>query len=159
MAVIRRGTVAPVTGSSGYPGPYNLGRGHLSWRPLSDAGGLTQIGAALETLEPGGTSSQRHWHEAEDEFLYVLEGELTVLENDGLHRLGPGDAAAWPAGEANAHQLRNETDRPVTYLIVGTRAPADVVHYADIDLVYRRDRAGDGYEHRDGTPYPPREKM
>ena len=150
--IIRKGTVAPMTGS-GYPEPYqDLGE-YQVW-PLSQAGGLTQFGAAAEMLMPGAQSSQRHWHEAEDEFLYVLEGEVTVVENDGAHTLGPGDAACWKAGDPNAHCLQNRTDRPVLYLIVGTRAQEDDCHYPDIDLHYRRRGGENSMTHKDGTPYP-----
>ena len=101
----------------------------------SDAGGLTQFGAYVETLQPGSRSSDRHWHEEEDEFLYVLSGEATVIEDGGAHLLLPGDAACWPAGAANAHQVQNRTKAPCTYLIVGTRAPRDVVHYPDSEQI------------------------
>lgn len=97
----------------------------------SDAGGLTQFGAYVETLQPGSRSSVRHWHEHTDELLYVLSGEATVIEDDGAHTLGPGDAACWPAGVANAHCVENRSSAPCSYLIVGTRARRDVCHYPD----------------------------
>lgn len=81
-------------------------------RRVSDAGGLTQYGAYVVTLDPGAQSSERHWHEAEDELLYVLSGEITVIEDDGPHVLGPGDAACWPAGVANAHTVLNASSAP-----------------------------------------------
>ena len=101
----------------------------------SDAGGLTQFGAHLETLEPGSRSSNRHWHEEEDEFLYVLSGEATVVEDDGAHVLRPGDAACWPAGAENAHQVVNRSGAPCAYLIVGTRMAREVIHYPDLGRV------------------------
>jgi uncharacterized cupin superfamily protein len=152
--ILRKGEVAPVTGPSSYPAPYTLPDGRMRWWPISDEGGLTQFGAFTEELAPGAQSSQRHWHEAEDEFLYVLDGEVTVVENDGDHVLRPGDAACWPAGAANAHCLRNRTDRPVAYLIVGTRARDDACIYPDIDLRYVRKDGVQGYYRNDGTPYP-----
>lgn len=97
----------------------------------SDAGGLTQYGAYVETLQPGSRSSERHWHEKEDEFLYVLAGEVTILEDDGEHVLGPGDAACWPAGAPNAHHAVNRSSARCSYLIVGTRLTHDVCHYPD----------------------------
>jgi uncharacterized cupin superfamily protein len=97
----------------------------------SDAGGLTQFGAYVQTLQPGARSSDRHWHENEDEFLYVLSGEATVIENDGAHALQPGDVACWPGGVANAHHVVNRTDAPCTYLIVGSRLDRDITHYPD----------------------------
>lgn len=99
---------------------------------ISEAGELTQFGAYVDTLLPGSRSSDRHWHEHEDEFLYMLSGEATVIENDGEHVIRPGDAACWPAGAANAHTVFNHTDAPCTYLICGTRLPRDVVHYPDL---------------------------
>ncbi len=101
----------------------------------SDAGGLTQFGAYVETLQPGSRSSERHWHEEEDEFLYMLSGEATLIEDDGAHVLRPGDAACWPAGMANAHQVVNRTRAPCTYLIVGTRVTDDVCHYPDVGRI------------------------
>jgi len=85
----------------------------------SDAGSLTQYGVYVETLQPGSRSSNRHWHEKEDEFLYMLSGEATVIENDGAHVLHPGDAACWPAGVDNAHQVVNRSSAACSYLISG----------------------------------------
>jgi uncharacterized cupin superfamily protein len=101
----------------------------------SDAGGLTQFGAYVETLQPGSRSSDRHWHEREDEFLFMISGEATVIEGDGAHVLHPGDAACWPAGVSNAHQVVNRSSAPCTYLIVGTRVTHDVCHYPDLGKV------------------------
>jgi uncharacterized cupin superfamily protein len=120
--------------------------------PYSDAGGLTQFGAYVETLQPGSRSSDRHWHEEEDEFLYVISGEATVIEEDGAHLLGPGDAACWPAGAQNAHQVVNRSDAPCTYLIFGTRMARDVVHYPDTGRVLRDSEDGTWrLERADGT--------
>jgi uncharacterized cupin superfamily protein len=149
MTVIRKGSVATVVPASGYPGPYNLGQGHLAYAPLSDAGGLTQFGAAWEVLQPGGQSSQMHWHEREDEFLLMLDGSLTVIEDGVETEIGPGDACAWKAGSGVAHCLKNRSDRPATYLIVGTRHPEEICHYPGLDL---RDTP-QGYVHLDGTPW------
>ncbi len=101
----------------------------------SDAGGLTQFGAHFETLQPGSRSSERHWHEEEDEFLYVISGEATVVEEDGAHLLRPGDAACWPAGAANAHQVVNRSDGPCSYLIFGTRMSREAIHYPDVGRI------------------------
>jgi uncharacterized cupin superfamily protein len=101
------------------------------WLHYSDDGGLTHYGAYVETLQPGARSSDRHWHEKEDEFLYLISGELTVVENEGETVLHPGDAASWPAGVANAHYVVNRSAAPCTYLIVGTRVTHDVCHYPD----------------------------
>jgi uncharacterized cupin superfamily protein len=98
---------------------------------LSEGGGITQYGAYLDRLMPGATSSDRHWHTAEDEFLYVLDGQATLIDDDGAHDLGPGDAACWPHGCPNAHHLENRGSAPCTYLIVGTRVAHDICHYPD----------------------------
>lgn len=127
--------------------------GAFEARLISRAGGLSQFGAFVETLAPGSFSSHRHWHECEDEFLFVLDGEATVIEDDGPHRLGPGGCACWPAGVANAHHVQNRSAAPCTYLVVGTRWPHDRVHYAEADRFYAR--AADGTEtrtRRDGSP-------
>lgn len=151
--ILRKGAVATTEAASNYPAPFDA-LGAARFQAISDAGGLTRFGAFTETLDPGAQSSQRHWHEAEDEFLYVLEGEVTVVENDGAHELHPGDAACWKAGVANAHHLINRSDRPVRYLVVGTRARDDACHYPDIDLHYWRKDGLRAMTHKDGTPYP-----
>ncbi|MEM6890921.1 MAG: cupin domain-containing protein [Pseudomonadota bacterium] len=150
MAILRRGSVEPTEAVSGYPGPYNLGRGFLSYELLSKAGGLTQFVAAYETLQPGKQSSQMHWHSDEDEFIFVLEGELTVVEDGEETAIGPGDACAWKAGEQVAHCLRNHSDAPVRYLIVGTPSDgSDTCSYPGIDLKHSKGR----FEHLDGRPW------
>lgn len=150
--IIRKGSVTGVNGS-GYPEGFNDLGDYVAY-PLSDEGGLTQFGAFTEHLMPGSQSSQRHWHEEEDEFLYVLEGAVTVVEDDGDHVLTPGMAACWPKGVPNAHCLRNHSDAPVFYLVVGTRLPNDTCHYPDIDLHYARQNGVRIMAHKDGTPYP-----
>src|SRR5918999_5095665 len=115
----------------------------------SDAGGLTQFGAYVETLRPGARSSDRHWHEDEDEFLYMLSGEATVIEEDGPHPLHPGDAACWPAGTANAHQVVNRSEWPCSFLIFGTRMLPDVIHYPDLGEVLYDFEDGSSRRERD----------
>jgi uncharacterized cupin superfamily protein len=126
--------------------------GHYSARLYSQAGGLTQFGAFTETLDPGARSSDRHWHEREDEFFLMLDGEATVIEDDGPHLMLPGDAACWPAGVPNGHHVVNRSTRPCTYLIVGTRLPSDTVHYSDIDRLYVRRDGIVTRTRRDGSP-------
>lgn len=109
--------------------------GPYSARLLSDAGGLTQFGAFLETLPPGSRSSHKHWHEREDEFVLVVSGTVTLLEGGETTEMHPGDAATFKAGVAVGHCLENRSTAPVTYLVVGTRRPDDVVHYAEKDLL------------------------
>lgn len=126
-------------------------------RLCSDAGGLTQFGAFVETLAPGARSSDRHWHEAEDEMAYVLSGEVTLVEGpmDGPVTetvLRPGDAATWRAGDPTAHCLRNASGAPASCLIVGTRAADDRVHYADLDKVSTKRGGVVTRTRRDGSP-------
>ena len=148
--ILRKGTVPVVKGVSTYPDPYNQGAGNLEYRHLTDAGGLTQFGAALETLHPGGVGSQTHWESHEDEFLYMLEGEITVIEDDTETVIGPGDACVWKSGAPPAHSLRNHTDRPAVYLIMGSRDPRNVTTYPGLDML----ATPTGFTTRDGTPYP-----
>jgi len=135
-----------------YPPPYDEPcRERLRWR-LGDAAGLTQFGVNRLHLPPGAWSSQRHWHGAEDEFLYVLSGEVVLVSDQGEERLRAGDSAGFKAGVANGHHLQNRSTHEAVVLEVGSRRPAeDAVDYPDIDLQIL---AGQGtYVHRDGRPY------
>jgi uncharacterized cupin superfamily protein len=153
MPKIDLDAVAETTGCS-YPHPFNdicLG---ATWRKLGDAVGLTDFGVNLVRLPPGKWSSQRHWHTHEDEFVWVLEGEVTLVEDDGDHVLGPGDSMGWKAGVTNGHCLQNRSDRVAVYLEVGSRRPAeDACDYPDIDMIVGPPSDAP-YRHRDGTPYP-----
>jgi len=120
---------------------------------LGNALGLTQFGVNLVRLKPGVMSSQRHWHSREDEFVMVLEGELTLVTDTGGQTLGPGKAAGFPAGSRDGHHLVNRSDRDAVYLEVGTRDPADDVDYPDIDLIRRMKDGRRAFFHKDGTPY------
>lgn len=154
MTVIRCDMGKTSSGECGYPAPFDAPCRLYQARELSDVAGLTQFGVGVETLLPGGMSSQRHWHEEEDEFLYMLTGEAILIEDDGEHTLRPGDAVGWKAGEPNAHHIVNRSDQPASYIIMGTRAQTERVHYPDIDLSYTRDEAGRRFTHKNGTPYP-----
>ena len=102
---------------------------------LGNLVGLTQFGVNHVTLDPGSRSALRHWHEAEDEFVYVLSGSLTLIADNGEHTMEPGSFAGFPAGNANAHHLVNKSERPASYLAVGSRRPGnDVIHYPDDDF-------------------------
>jgi uncharacterized cupin superfamily protein len=138
----------------GYPAPLDKGCDLFESVSLGDAVGLTQFGVNIEKLLPAGMTSQRHWHENEDEFLYVLTGTVVLIEDDGEHELIEGSAAGWKAGQPTAHHLVNRTDEPAFLLIVGTRAGSDAVHFADVDLHYRRENGDGVYSHKDGAPYP-----
>lgn len=126
MTIIRKDE-APVEGDQN-----RRGMGVSSEAHYSDAGGLTQFGAHVVTLQPGARSSDRHWHAAEDEFLCMLDGEAVVIEEEGELTLEPGDAACWPAGAANAHHVLNRSGAPCSFVVVGTRAARDVVRYPDL---------------------------
>ncbi len=126
--------------------------GPSEWLHLSDEGGLTQFGAHVHTLQPGTRSSDRHWHEEQDEFLYVLSGEATVIEEDGPHLLRSCDAACWPAGAANGHQVVNRSGAPCSFLIFGSRAIPDVIHYPDREeVLYDFEDGSSRLQRTDGT--------
>jgi uncharacterized cupin superfamily protein len=120
---------------------------------LGDLAGLTQFGVNRTRLPPGVASSLRHWHEREDEFVYILEGEVMLVEDGGETLLKAGDAAGWKAGVANGHMLVNRSNRDAIYLEIGSRLPNERAHYPDYDLLYTRDEKGLHITHRDGKPY------
>ena len=120
---------------------------------LGNAVGLTQFGVNLTRLKPGAASALRHWHENEDEFVYVLEGELVLVEDEGETILKAGGCAGFKANVANGHQLVNRTNRDALILEVGTRAPRERAHYPDVDLLYEVDGKNIRILHKDGTPY------
>jgi uncharacterized cupin superfamily protein len=122
-------------------------------RALGDALGLTSFGVNLTTVAPGAASSLRHWHRRQDEFVFVLDGELTLVTDAGEQVLGPGMCAGFPGGQANGHHLVNRAAKPATYLEVGDRLPGDAAEYPDVDLRVRTTGAGWKYTHKDGRPY------
>ena len=148
----------PVDTVNRYPDPFwkaVVGRGR---KRLGNAAGLSQFGVNLTTLKPGVWSSQRHWHENEDEFVYVVSGELVLCEDGGETILKPGDMAGWKAGVPNGHCLINRTDREAVYVEVGTRAKSERTPYSDIDMRYERDEQGNvRYAHKSGESYPKRQ--
>jgi uncharacterized cupin superfamily protein len=144
---------APLVEGTLYPDPYAtpcLPR--KRWR-LGSAAGLEDFGVNLLRLPPGAWSSQRHWHSHEDEFVWVLEGEVVLVENQGETTLLPGDAAGFKAGVANGHHLVNRSNREAVILEVGSSRPIDdVTRYPECDMVAG---PGERITRRDGTPYPP----
>ncbi len=120
---------------------------------LGDAADLTQFGVNIARLVPGAASALRHWHESEDEFVFILDGEVTLVEDDGETILVTGDAAGFKAGVANGHHLVNKSASPAVYLEVGTRAAAERAHYPDDDLYAEKDADGFRFLHKDKTPY------
>jgi len=143
----------PVATRTGYPPPHDARVAGRSRKRLGDAVGLDQFGVNLTTLEPGSASSLRHWHENEDELVYVLEGELTLIEDEGETVLRPGDAAGFKAGVANGHCLVNRSQRDAVFLEVGSRAKGERVRYPDVDLAAAKDETGVRYTRKDGTPF------
>ena len=144
------------TNGCGYPAPFHeIAKGRFRKR-LGNAGGLTQFGVNLCRLEPGSASSQRHWHEKEDEFVYVLDGEVVLIENEGETILRTGDAASFKAGIENGHHLVNRSASDALILEIGTRADGERAYYSDIDMQVVMDGRASHYLHRDGKPYPPR---
>ncbi|MEE9346812.1 MAG: cupin domain-containing protein [Robiginitomaculum sp.] len=134
MSIIDKSKITSRRGT-GYPAPFDAPCKARAALNLGDHGGLTQFGAHLITLPPGAWSSQRHWHNAEDEFVMIASGRPTLVDNNGEQELAPGDCTAHPAGEENAHHMINKTDTDVTYLVIGTRAPQnDSCAYPDIDM-------------------------
>jgi len=119
---------------------------------IGDAAGLTQFGVNITRIAAGTASALRHWHEQEDEFVYVLDGELTLIENDGETVLKAGDAAGFKAGSGIAHCLVNRTAREAVYLEVGTRAASERVHYPDIDFMMERDATSRRFFRKSGEP-------
>jgi len=145
-AVVRTTTV--------YPKPFDRITEGREKAALGNVAGLTQFGVNLTRLKPGAASALRHWHEQEDEFVYVLEGELVLIEDDGETVLKPGDCAGFKSGVPNGHHLVNKSQRDALYLEIGTRAAAERAHYPDVDLVVERDDRGMRCLHKSGEPYP-----
>lgn len=137
---------------SGYPSPYAAAAGARIKQALGNAGGLTDFGVNLTRLPPGAWSSQRHWHTDEDEFVYVLSGELVLVTDAGEQPLIANDCAAFPKNHADGHHLINRSAQMAIYLEIGTRSAVDRCHYPDVDLYW--DSAADVYTHKDGSPYP-----
>lgn len=151
MPKIDIATVAARKGSR-YPAAYAAPCADRIRKRLGDAGSLSDFGVNLMRLPPGNWSSQRHWHSHEDEFVYVLEGELTLIEDDGETVLRAGDCAAFPKGSGNGHHLINRSGAMAIYLEVGSRSPDDLTTCSDVDMM---SPASDGrFLHKDGTPYP-----
>ncbi|MES2684749.1 MAG: cupin domain-containing protein [Pseudomonadota bacterium] len=147
----------PELHGSGYPEPFKSRMGDRVKRRLGAAFGLTQFGVNLVVLGPGGQSALRHWHTLEDEFVYVLEGELVLVSNAGEQLLRAGDCAGYPAGQADGHHLLNRSQTSARYLEMGSRQAGDVAFYPDDDLMLVP-RAQDGTvalapAHKDGRGY------
>lgn len=137
------------TNRTGYPSPFDRDVQGRWYRRLAPTSGLTDFGVSHVVLKPGAWSSQRHWHNGEDEFLVMIDGEAVLVEDDGRTVLKPGDCAAWPKGNTNGHHLRNESDRDCAFIVVGGGTNAGG-GYSDIDMMFENDGR---YVHKDGSPY------
>ena len=135
--------------ATGYPPPFDQEVQGRWKRRLGPHSGLTDFGVSHVTLKPGAWSSQRHWHDGEDEFLVMLSGEAVLVEDDGRTILRPGDCAAWAKGSTNGHHLRNESADDCSFVVVGGGTNIGG-GYSDIDMMFTADGA---YVHKDGTPY------
>jgi uncharacterized cupin superfamily protein len=139
---------------SGYPPPYDQPVAKRERKALGDAAGLTQFGVNLLRLPPGCWSSQRHWHDNEDEMIFVVSGEVVLVTDAGEEILRAGDAAGFKAGEPNGHHLQNRTNADAAVLEIGTRQEVATAFYSEADLIAKRLADGSSLvTHRDGTPY------
>jgi uncharacterized cupin superfamily protein len=144
----------PLKAGSGYPPPHNEKvEGRSRWAGLGNLFGLDQFGVNIVTLEPGAWSSQRHWHKTEDEFVYVLEGEVVLADDAGDHMMTPGMCAGFKANSGNGHHLKNLSDRPAVYLEMGTRKSKDNVTYSDIDMMALKDGGPWKFIKKDGSGF------
>jgi uncharacterized cupin superfamily protein len=146
-------SAAPVRTGTSYPSPHDVPCRDRHRARLGDAGGLTDFGVNLLTLKPGVWSSQRHWHRLEDEFVYIVSGEVVLVTDKGETVMRAGDCAAFPQNDGDGHHLVNRSDRDAVLLEVGARSGGDTVFYSDIDLISDPAR---GYTRKDGTIYPAR---
>lgn len=140
----------PPSNATGYPSPFDEAVAGRWWRRLAPAGGLTELGASHVVLKPGAWSSQRHWHQGEDELLVMLAGEAVLIEDGGETLLRAGDVAAWPKGVANGHHLVNRSEQDAVFVAISAGDRDGGGSYSDIDMTF----SAEGYFHKDGTPYP-----
>lgn len=145
-------TECPLGEGSGYPSPYDEPCRERQWQALGEAAGLTQFGVNLVRLRPGVWSSQRHWHAHEDEFVWVVEGEVILVSDAGREELQAGDCAGFKAGVPDGHHFINESDADAVLLVVGSRDDRDYGEYSDIDMRFRAGRysGNGGYETKGG---------
>jgi len=143
----------PVDSRTGYPASLNRAVVGRERKRLGNAAGLDQFGVNLTTLKPGAASALRHWHEKEDELVFILEGEVVLIEDGGEAVLKPGEAGGFKANSRNGHHLVNKSQREAVYLEIGTRSRAERVEYPDVDLVMIRDDKAARYTRKNGEPY------
>lgn len=144
----------PVKTGSGYPAAYkDIISGRSRWAGLGDIFGIDQFGVNVVTLAPGAWSSQRHWHAEEDEFVYVLKGEVVLSDDDGDHIMTPGMCAGFKANNGNGHHLKNQSNKPAVYLELGSRQAKDRVTYSDIDMLAVKDDGPWKFVKKDGSGF------
>ncbi|MEL6212609.1 MAG: cupin domain-containing protein [Pseudomonadota bacterium] len=150
----------PALSGTSYPSPYDRVVKGRSKKILGDAAGLDQFGVNLTRLAPGAASAHRHWHQNEDEFVFIVEGEGVLVEDDGETTLRAGAAAAFKAGVANGHQIVNRSERDVVFLEIGTRSRDDVSTYSDpgVDLQMRKIDGAWKPHRKNGDPFPQKDK-
>jgi uncharacterized cupin superfamily protein len=136
---------------SSYPAPFDLAAKDRVKQGLGNAGGLTDFGVNLTRLPPGAWSSQRHWHSREDEFVFVLSGELVLVTDAGEETMHAGDCAGFPKNTPNGHHLVNRSGETAIYLEIGTRTADDVCSYSDVDM--HLDRGKGAFTRKDGSPF------
>lgn len=141
--------VEGLQGSTGYPVHCRARVAGRTKSKLGDLFGLKKFGVNITHLQPGAESALRHWHTRQDEFVYVLEGELVLITDAGEQVLRPGMCVGFPAGRPDGHHLVNRGPAVASYLEVGDRSAGDEAHYPDEDMVHRDGR----FYHRDGTPW------
>jgi uncharacterized cupin superfamily protein len=129
-------STAPTGEGTRYPAPHDAPCKARRWIKLAEAAGLTQLGVNLVTIPPGGWSSQRHWHEKEDEFLWMLDGELVLITDEGEEIMRAGDCAGFKAGDHNGHHLQNRSNQPARFIVVSDRDDDDWGEYSDIDMKF-----------------------
>jgi uncharacterized cupin superfamily protein len=151
-------STAPVRSGSSYPAPFDEPVRARTWQRLGDLAGLTQFGVNLVRLPPGAWSSQRHFHLKEDEFVWILDGEVVMVTDAGEVPMRPGDSAGFAAGARDGHHFQNRSAREATLLVVGSRVDGDQGEYSDIDMTFGPEEPASGvrYKHKDGRPYPKR---
>lgn len=136
--------------TTGYPAPFDAEVAGRHWRRLAPPSGLTMLGASHVVLKPGAWSSQRHWHDGEDELVIMLSGEAVLIENDGESILRAGDICAFPAGVENGHHMQNRSDDDCAFIAISAGDKDGGGAYSDIDMTFKKD----GYFRKNGTPYP-----
>lgn len=147
-------STVPMKTGSGYPGSLAAKVGARTQQRVGAAGGLSQFGANIVTLPAGALSSLRHWHEEQDEILIVLSGELTLVDDSGETPLLPGDVCTFPAGEANGHQIVNNSKTDGSFFVVGTHTKSETAWYSDMDMRVTAGKGRDSFTRKDGSPLP-----